>query len=226
MEFPCIPKRILIFTGHYGSGKTTISAAAAFALAASGKEVTIVDLDIVNPYFRTADFKALFESRGIRCISPVHANSNLETVMLSPAVDAALRQHSGYVVIDVGGDDAGAVVLGRYTSLIAQQPYDMFYVVNAYRFLTQSPVQAAELLSDIEAASHLDATHIVANPNIGASTSPDDVDNAYSFAVNTSRCLSLPLAFTCAVKGIAPLCKTRPIFPVSRLVKPVWESET
>ena len=109
MEFP-FPK-ITVITGHYGCGKTNVAVNIALKLAAEGKKVTVVDLDIVNPYFRTADFGELFDGKGIELIVPMYANSNLDIPALSFDLGAIING-SSYTVIDVGGDPEGAIALG------------------------------------------------------------------------------------------------------------------
>ena len=101
-------KRITIITGHYGSGKTNLSVNLAVNAAKEGKKVTVVDLDIVNPYFRTADFQQLFNEMGITLLAPDYANSNLDIPALSFDVEQLACQNNGNLIIDVGGDDAGA----------------------------------------------------------------------------------------------------------------------
>ena len=131
-------KRIVLVVGHYGSGKTNFSVNLAVDLKAAGRDVILVDLDIVNPYFRSADFGALLEERGIGLIAPVYARSNLDVPALDGRLDAVIESDKT-LVIDVGGDDAGAAALGRYSAMIREAGgCDMLYVVNAYRYLTQT----------------------------------------------------------------------------------------
>ena len=113
-------KRITIITGHYGSGKTNLSVNLAVNAAKEGKKVTVVDLDIVNPYFRTADFQQLFNEMGITLLAPDYANSNLDIPALSFDVEQLACQNNGNLIIDVGGDDAGAIALGRYADALEQ----------------------------------------------------------------------------------------------------------
>ena len=112
-------KNIKIITGHYGSGKTNFSVNLAVKAAAEGKSAAIVDLDIVNPYFRTADFRDLFEEKGIRLIAPDFARSNLDIPSIQFDV-VELATDEDCLIIDVGGDDAGAVALGRYAEALEQ----------------------------------------------------------------------------------------------------------
>jgi hypothetical protein len=214
-------QKINIVTGHYGSGKTNLVVNLALRLRESCKSVGVVDLDIVNPYFRTADFESLFSARGIELIAPVYANTNLDLPALSGAVDAAFNRDFDYLLLDVGGDDAGAIALGRYAPMIAAQGYDMLYVINHCRYLTVSPEEAAELLREIEQASRLQASALINNSNLGAETTSKTVLESLPFAEEVSRLTGLPL-WGNAVKAELLSGIPNPI-PVEIFVRPAWE---
>ena len=164
-------KKINIVTGHYGSGKTNFSANLAVSLAEKGEKVTVVDLDIVNPYFRTADFTELFGERNISLIKPMYANTNLDIPAISFDLER-IATDDGYLIIDVGGDDDGALALGRYAK--AFEPFsediDFFYVVNRFRYIGDGIDECSELLPEIERCSRMKATAIVNNSNLGKET--------------------------------------------------------
>ena len=144
-----------IITGHYGSGKTNFAVNLALDIARSGKQCTIVDLDIVNPYFRTADFAELFKQNNITLKVPKYANTNLDIPALNFDINSIISE-SEYVILDVGGDDAGATALGRYAPAIKKlDDVQMLYVVNCFRYLIKKPADAVELMHDIELASDL-----------------------------------------------------------------------
>ena len=124
-------KKITIITGHYGSGKTNLAVNLALQLADAGEKVTIVDFDIVNPYFRTADFAKLFEERGVTLAASMYANTSLDIPAISFDMER-MAYEPGYLIVDVGGDDAGAIGLGRYAegfSAYAPDQLDLWYVV-------------------------------------------------------------------------------------------------
>lgn len=213
--------KITVITGHYGCGKTNVAVNIALKLAKDGKKVTVVDLDIVNPYFRTADFGELFEKNGIRLVTPMYANSNLDIPALSFDL-AAIVQGKGYIVIDVGGDPEGAVALGRYGDLLKNRSdTQLYYVVNKYRYLTSTPEEATELLEEIKAASGLQCSGIINNSNLGKLTDKKIVSESVGYAERIAETAKAPLLFTCSEKenleGITPS------FPVKIYVKPVWE---
>lgn len=205
-------------TGHYGSGKTNIAVNLALHYAAAGESVCIVDLDIVNPYFRTADFGELLGRAGVELAAPKYANTNLDIPALTFDVSALLDKHDR-VIIDVGGDDAGAVALGQYAGALRECGYDMLYVVNKYRFLTRTPEENLELLHDIEQVSGLKATGIVNSSNLGLETTAQDVLSSVPFAQECAAKTGLPLVFSTAEKSLG----LDGFFPVEVYVRPFWE---
>lgn len=207
----------IIITGHYGSGKTNLALNLALDLRSRGEEVTLADLDVVNPYFRTADFSEIASLNGINLLASDYANSNIDIPALSGALDAKLAS-DGRLIIDVGGDDAGARALGRYAGRIAARPYTMIYVVNAYRYLMKDPRDCAALLRDIEAASRIRATHIVNCSNLGVETTARDIENSLPYAQEVARLSGLPLLFTAARRGLFP-----DGYPVEIYVKTPWQ---
>ena len=204
-------KRLTVVTGHYGCGKTNLSINLALDLArgaggaadtgtaaagtAAAAEVTLVDLDVVNPYFRSSDYAEMLAARGVRMIAPTFAGTTLDTPSLSAAIPAAFESE-GAVILDVGGDDAGATALGRFSAGIAALDYDLLYVVNRYRNLTSTPEEAAELLAEIEIASHLKATGVVNNSHLQRETTLATVLDSIEFARQTAELLGLPLVCT------------------------------
>ena len=144
---------VAVVCGHYGVGKTNLTLNIALDAAAGGRAVTVIDLDVVNPFFRSSDYRALLDERGIRLVAPVFAGTNVDGPSLSgtiePAIDGAQRawrdgDERPFVAIDAGGDDAGATALGRFARTVEQAPYEMLYVVNRNRNLTQEPAEAVE----------------------------------------------------------------------------------
>ena len=108
-----LESRVTLFAGHYGSGKTNLAVNYARRLARDGRAVTLADLDIVNPYFRAKDSEALLRQEGIRLLSSPYANSNVDIPALPQEMYAVIDDRSRYAVLDIGGDDRGALALGR-----------------------------------------------------------------------------------------------------------------
>ncbi len=209
--------KAIIITGHYGSGKTNIAVNLALEFAKGGERVCVIDLDIVNPYFRTADFGDVFEKNGIELVAPQYANTNLDIPSLGFDMAALLRGFDR-VVVDVGGDDAGAIALGQYSQILKNFGYEMLYVVNSFRYLTSTPEEATELLRDIEYVSSLKATGIVNNSNLGAETTAEDILGSRDYAESCAAAAGLPVVFTAAKRELnVPDAK-----PVDMYVRPYW----
>lgn len=222
-----LEKKITIICGHYGCGKTNLSINLAMDHAREGKQTALVDLDLVNPYFRSSDYREEMEKNGITVITPVYAGTTLDIPAIPPQVDAVLDGGCGDVIFDVGGDDAGATVLGRLADRIRTMDYEMIYVINRFRTLTSEPEQAVGLLREIETASHLRASALVNNSHLKDQTSPEDILGALEFAHSTARLLDLPLRCTTAPVSIAEALrdKVENLYPVSIYVRSPWEME-
>lgn len=210
-----MPKRVTLFAGHYGSGKTNIAVNYAINLKKDGKSVKIADLDIVNPYFRTKDSAKELEAAGIELISPTFANTNVDLPALPSAVYSLMQNTDDFVVLDIGGDDRGAYALGRYRDYILEENnYEMVFVANFYRPLTTTPEDAFEVMREIEAACKLPFTAIINNSNIGNDTMPEDVEKTNQKALKLSEISALPLIFTTANEKIADKISLDNILPM------------
>ena len=187
-------KRLTLFAGHYGSGKTNIAVNYALHLAREGLAVTVADLDIVNPYFRTADSKKELEAAGVRLILPQFANSNVDLPALPAEAYSLLADKRRYGIMDIGGDDRGAYALGRYVPGIrAEDDYRMVFVTNCYRPLTRTAEDAMEVMGEIENACGLRFTHIVNNSNLGTETTAETVLASLPFVEELSKRSGLPV---------------------------------
>lgn len=190
-------KRLTLFAGHYGSGKTNIAVNYALHLAKEGKPVCIADLDIVNPYFRTADSRQELESAGVELISPQFANSNVDLPALPAQAYKLVQDKRCYGIMDIGGDDRGAYALGRYVPYMKQEKdYRMVYVANCYRPLTRTAAEALEVMQEIEAACGLAFTDIVNNSNLASETDVQAVLNSRDYIQELSELSSLPVFMT------------------------------
>ena len=197
-------KRLTLFAGHYGSGKTNLAVNYALLLAKEGKKVCIADLDIVNPYFRTKDSAEDFEKTGIRLISSAYANSNVDLPALPAELYALTQDKSRYAVLDVGGDDRGALALGRYAPAILEEGnYESIFVANFYRPLTPNAEAALEVMREIEVAGKIPFTAIVHNSNLGEETKAEDVLAMQGEAERLSSITGLPLLFTASDARLA-----------------------
>ena len=210
-------KRLTLFAGHYGSGKTNIAVNYAISLANAGKTVCIGDLDIVNPYFRTADSAKELEAAGVTLISPQFANTNVDLPALPAEAYRLVEDKSVYGIMDIGGDDRGAYALGRYVPAIkAEDNYRMVFVANCYRPLTRTPEDALEVMREIEAACGLSFTDIVGNSNLGPDTTPQTVLDSVDFMEKLSVLSGLPIfAYTAETQVAEALAgKLDPVIPL------------
>ena len=190
-------KRLTLFAGHYGSGKTNIAVNYALQLAREGKKVCIADLDIVNPYFRTADSADVLKAAGIDLISPKFANSNVDLPALPAEAYRLVEDKSSYGIMDIGGDDRGAYALGRYTPFIKKENnYRMIFVANCYRALTRTATDALEVMREIEAACGLQFTDIVNNSHLGNFTDVQTLLDSQPFIDQLCELSGLPLYLT------------------------------
>lgn len=190
-------KRLTLFAGHYGSGKTNIAVNYALHLAKEGKSVCIADLDIVNPYFRTADSRQELESAGVELISPRFANSNVDLPALPAQAYKLVQDKRCYGIMDIGGDDRGAYALGRYVPYMKQEKdYRMVYVANCYRPLTRTAAEALEVMQEIETACGLAFTDIVNNSNLASETDVQAVLDSRDFIQELSELSGLPVFMT------------------------------
>ena len=190
-------KRLTLFCGHYGSGKTNIAVNAAISLKEKHDNVALADLDIVNPYFRTKDSSELLKEKGIRLICSTYANSNVDIPALPQDMYAVTDDKSLKCVLDIGGDDRGALVLGRISSKILEEnDYEMLMVINSFRPLTRDTASTTEVLSEIETAAKIKFTGLVNNSNLGEETTEDDVISSMSYAEEVSKATGLPIVAT------------------------------
>ncbi len=221
-------KRITVFAGHYGSGKTNIAVNYALTLRNKHEKVCIADLDIVNPYFRTKDSEGFLESRGIHLISSEYANSNVDVPALPGEAYSILDNKELHAVIDVGGDDRGALALGRYApSLKEENDYEMLFVINKFRPLTRDCASTLTVMKEIEAACGIKFTAIVNNSNLGDETTPEDVIGSAAYANEIAEATGLPIKMTAVkedifekVKDSLPAC-----FPIKLYVRQSWAKQ-
>lgn len=190
-------KRITIVSGHYGSGKTNIALSLVLDLKERHENVAIADIDIVNPYFRSKDSEDLLAEKGIRLICSSYANTNVDIPALPQDIYAITDDKSMYCILDVGGDERGALALGRIAPAIREEGnYEMLYVVNRFRPLTADIDGALEVMREIEAACGLRFTGVVNNSNLGAETTAEDVRSSVSFAKEVAEQAGIPFLYT------------------------------
>ena len=209
-------KRLTLFAGHYGSGKTNIAVNYAMLLADEGKKVCVADLDIVNPYFRTKDSEQELAQKGITLICSQYANTNVDLPAIPAESYRLVQDKSCFGVIDIGGDDRGAYALGRFAEAIkAEGDYRMAFVLNRYRPLTSTVADTVEIMREIETACGIKFNCIVNNSNIGSETTADIVLESVSFAKELSDITGLPIWLHTAEQSVAEKLSGIPLLPLS-----------
>ena len=210
-------KRILLLSGHYGSGKTNIAVNLAFMLKQEHERVTIADVDIVNPYFRTSDSRKELEESGIRLICSEFAGSNVDLPALPAEMYSIIDDPEQIALIDVGGDDRGALALGRLRDgILKENDYEMLFVFNRFRPLTRTAELTVEIMREIEAAGGIPFTAVINNSNLGVETTAEDVLGSIPYANEVCELTGLPLKMTAVHKSLYPQLegKIENLFPL------------
>lgn len=193
-------KRINIITGHYGSGKTEIAINTALKLKEKHDNVVICDMDIVNPYFRTNDARSFLEEKGIRVISPDYASTNIDIPVLPGDILSVFTDKSCYAVLDLGGDDDGAVALGQFFRYLKDEDYDMFFVLNALRPDTSNIEDIKILAANIEYISRVKITGIINNTNLSYLSEEKHLRESLDFAEEAAKALGVDVRYITGTK--------------------------
>jgi len=217
-----LDRRVTVICGHYGTGKTNLSINLALDCAREGESVTLIDMDIVNPYFRSSDYAEELTKAGVRVLGPNFANSNLDTPSLPASIGYSIEEDQK-VIIDVGGDDAGATALGVYRRQLEKADPEVVYVINRYRSQTTVPEEAVQILREIENAARIKADCIVNNSHLKNLTTAETILDSVPFAEKVSELTGLPIKFTTAPAGVDLLNKIPNMYPISVFVKAPWE---
>ncbi len=222
--------RITIVCGAYGSGKTEF--AVNYALDLKQKtpgKIGLIDLDIVNPYFRSRDLTNELAKEGLTIVSSGTGFEEADIPALSPRIFSLLQDTSYQVVFDVGGDPAGARALGRFNQYFQKEPYDLWIVVNSFRPDTRSSVEATQLIKAIQNTSRLQATGIVSNINFGPDTTLELWKNGLRLINEISEQLKLPIVYHAVEEKFLEknlsFFQNYQIFPVELRMLPPWLNE-
>ena len=221
--------RVKIIIGHYGSGKTEFSINYAVNLAKMDKKVTLVDLDIVNLYFRSREKADLLESLGIRLIGSSIKASSLDLPAVSPAVATVFSDKSSEAILDIGGDPAGARTLGRYKEQLKDGNYDMFFVLNRYRTETDTCDKAIKYIREIEEVSRAKVTGLVSNSHFLKSTTIEDILGGAILSQEVSKKTGIPLKYITVIRGLEEELKAKLpeelqdlVFPIDLYMREEW----
>ncbi len=217
-------ERVSVIVGHYGSGKTNFSLNLAAHFADEGNKVAIVDLDIVNPYFRSFEHKEQFEKMGISIKAPAYAASNVDIPAISSELFGVISGFDGKVIIDVGGDDAGATALGSFRQLLLKQQVKYYCVINERRYLEDAIEESVEDIKAIEHKGRIKIDYLINCTNLGAATTKEIIENSKAYADELCEKLGIEVAATAVIEGIEvnPLKVSGEIIKSRLYVKPIW----
>ncbi len=224
--------KVYIFTGHYGSGKT--EAAVNFAIhlkeLSPERNVAIVDMDIVNPFFRTADAAKPLIDRGIRVELPLYAQTNVDVPALTPQMEYLIREKDWDVVLDIGGDDVGAKAVGRYMDEIVKRDYELYLVLNKNRPFTKDMEGALKIYGEIADSCGIPFTGIVNNTHLLQFSSEEDVKKGEAFMHEFSKATGIPSAFNCVMESVIEKASpdfeetlSEPLFVMGEYIKLLWD---
>ena len=217
---------LIVIVGNYGSGKTEVSINLAVDRKQAGLRVGIADLDLVNPYFRTREARKTLTDLGIKVILPPEAYLHADLPVLSPAIAGIIRESGDLMILDVGGDDAGATVLSALADAFRNKQVHMLQVINPLRPQTSTVAGCLKILREIEKAAKLAMTGLIGNANLIDETRVADVYNGYEFVQSVSAECGLPLAFITAPQAIVPQIDLQrfacAVLPIARQLVPPW----
>ena len=219
------PHRLLIVTGHFGTGKTEFSVNLALALARAGEKVMMADLDIVNPYFRSRERRAVLEGAGVRLITSSQDSENADMPSLPAEILTVLEDRSYRGVLDIGGDPDGARVLARYQPKITAEDYQLLFVSNANRPEVRKAEDAISYLRCIEEVTGLTCGGIVNNTHLCGETTAEEILRGAELARDISEKTGIPVLCHTAEERLIPelTALAEPIFPITIQMKKPWE---
>ncbi|HBC30876.1 MAG TPA: ATP-binding protein [Clostridiales bacterium] len=221
-------KRLVIVIGHYGSGKTEFAVNYAVKMKETYENVSIADLDIVNPYFRSREKRNFFEEIGIKLFDSSIRNTAIDLPALPAEMTGVITNSNIKSILDVGGDPVGARVLARYAEQIKNVEYDMFYVINGNRPDTSTVEGVLKYLEMIEATSRLKITGLVNNTHMLKATTVEDVEFGHELTKKVSWETDIPIRYEAVMKETADKIKNQEIieklFPINLYMREEWMS--
>ena len=219
-------KRIKIFVGGFGSGKTEIAINYSIYCRKSYTKVAIVDLDIVNPYFRTREARDALNLKGVEVVAPEGKLTYTDVPLISPEIKGLIQNPDYCLILDVGGDDVGSVVLGNFRNIIQDFGYEMLLVVNPYRPFARGVPQIKQMAQEIENRSRLKISGIISNPNLSRQTDEKIIKQGHILIRQASQKLNLPIKFICIDEQFSQKVKqedfVEPIFYIKRFMHLPW----
>jgi len=212
-------KRIHIFTGHYGSGKSEVSLNFAINMSKTERKTVFADLDIINPYYRSSAAENILERNGIILVTTKYANTNVDIPALTGEVTQYLKDNGAALIIDTGGDDAGAKVIGQYRSEIPVSEALMYFVINCFRPETRTVDGVMKIFDEIRLSSKMDVDYIINNSHLMDKTTESDILTGIEFARAVSIKSGIPIAFHSVMKENLEKIRfdfQEPVFPMEK----------
>lgn len=220
-------RRVTVFLGHFGSGKTELALNRALDLAAAGTPVTLADLDVVKPYFRTRSARAILADAGVELLAPDGPNIHADLPIIVPQIRSALREGSRRLLLDIGGDDTGARVLGSLADVLPVADTEVFAVLNFRRPLTPDVAGALAMVRAIEVVARVAVTGLISNTHLMAETTAEIVLEGYRLAQEAAASLAIPLVGIAVTDGLASQLDADalgcPVQVLRRIVRPPHE---
>lgn len=221
-------KRLVVVIGHYGSGKTEFSVNYAVKMKKMYENVSIADLDIVNPYFRTREKRNFFEGIGVKVFDSSIRNTAVDIPALPAELMGVILNQNEKSILDVGGDPVGAKVLARYAEQIKSVEYDMFYVINGNRPETSTVEGVLKYLKMIESTSKLKITGLINNTHMLKDTTAEDVEFGHELTKKVSWETDIPIRYEAVIKETADKIQNQEIieklFPINLYMREEWMS--
>lgn len=223
-------KKYVVITGNYGSGKTELALNLALRFARAGENTVLVDMDIVNPYFRSSGKRTLLEEAGVRVISPQYANKNIDMFSLSGEIYAPFDNPPDHAVFDVGGDNTGAAALGMLKDqfLAHGDEVEFLFVVNAARPLQYSADSVMNIMREIEKSAGINITGVVNNANLARDTDLQTIEAGEALAREVAEKAGVELKFSAVredLAGLSELKTLQKVFPIRVYMRPDWLDE-
>ncbi len=216
---------IVILVGHFGSGKSEIALNLAFGLRARGREVSLVDLDVVKPYFRCRLAHAELADKGIRLVAPEGDRFYADLPIIVPEVRGALSRSDddhARVIVDAGGDDLGAKAFGAMSDLVDRTRAELLFVVNTRRPFAEDQAGLSAMLREVETAARMPVTGLVANTHLMEETTPEIVLGGLEAARTLAAATGIPVRFCAALRRLLGSLESVdcPLLPIDRHVLP------
>lgn len=208
--------KVFVFVGHFGSGKTEVAANFALELKGYTEKVNIIDMDIVNSFFRAVDLKSCLNSQGISVVASQFAGTNLEIPSIPQNIPLILNEPNSKTILDIGGDHVGARILGSYREYIVDKEYQMYGVVNVRRSGTDTIQKIRAMIEQIEQVSKLKINALINNTNLVDETTAEDIVQGFKVLEQVSNELNIPIAFSCVNETL--LSQVKELIPSEILI--------